>query len=61
MVILPCFNLLIGNWIIKIMCTFWGWVMLHVLKHWSLKIRKFLVLVVLSQVKVYATQPVSLV
>lgn len=61
MIILPYFILLIGNWIIKIMCTFCGWVMLHVLKQWSLKIRKFLVLVVLNQVNVYATQPFSLV
>lgn len=54
------FDFLIGNWITKIAFTFCGLVVLHVLKHYSLKIRIFLIIVVINQVKVYLVQPISL-
>jgi len=51
--ILRYFNLLIGNWIIKRTCTFYGLVVSWSYKCWSPKITVFLVIVVINQVKVY--------
>lgn len=54
------FDFLIGNWITKTACTFCGVVMFHILKHCSLKMRIFLITVVINQVKVFIAQPNSL-
>lgn len=54
------FDFLIGDWITKIACTLCGLIMFHVLKHWSLKMRVFLIIVVINQVNIYIAQPISL-
>lgn len=54
------FDFLIGNWVTKIACTFCGLVMFQILKHCSLKIRIFLIILIINQVKIYIAQPISM-